>query len=131
MEPSKTAPEFINVSSASTIPRPNSLSAASTTTPPAKHKNYVKTLRLSSDQLKALDLQKGANTITFSLATTGVVACTAKIFVWEETDWVVVSNIDGTITKSDALGHMFNLIGRDWTHLGVAKLYTDMLEGNR
>jgi len=39
---------------------------------------------------------------------------------------VVVSDIDGTITKSDALGHVFNLIGRDWTHLGVAKLYTDI-----
>ncbi|KAG8965035.1 hypothetical protein FRC00_012934 [Tulasnella sp. 408] len=126
MEPAKTAPASINVSTASTISRPESPSAASTTTPPAKHKNYVKTLRLSSDQLKALDLQKGANTITFSLATTGVVACTAKIFVWEETDRVVVSDIDGSITKSDALGHMFNLIGRDWTHLGVAKLYTDI-----
>ncbi|KAG8914982.1 hypothetical protein FRC00_009033, partial [Tulasnella sp. 408] len=126
MEPAKTAPASINVSTASTISRPDSPSQASTTTPPSKHKNYVKTLRLSSDQLKALDLQKGANTITFSLATTGVVACTAKIFVWEETDRVVVSDIDGTITKSDALGHMFNLIGRDWTHLGVAKLYTDI-----
>ncbi|KAG8894181.1 hypothetical protein FRB99_001427 [Tulasnella sp. 403] len=88
--------------------------------------NYVKTLRLTSDQLKALELKKGANTITFSLAATGVVACTAKIFVWDSTDHVVVSDIDGTITKSDALGHMFNLIGRDWTHMGVAKLYTDI-----
>jgi phosphatidate phosphatase LPIN len=30
------------------------------------------------------------------------------------------------IVRSDALGHVFNLIGRDWTHLGVAKLYTDI-----
>lgn len=71
--------------------------------------------------------------------------CTAKLFLWDSTDCVVVSDIDGTITKyvcsstigsslplilhssrSDALGHMFNLIGRDWTHLGVAKLYTDI-----
>lgn len=28
--------------------------------------------------------------------------------------------------RSDALGHVLNLIGRDWTHLGVAKLYTDI-----
>ena len=31
-----------------------------------------------------------------------------------------------THTRSDALGHVLNMIGRDWTHLGVAKLYTDI-----
>ncbi|KAG8973032.1 hypothetical protein FRC05_009147, partial [Tulasnella sp. 425] len=56
----------------------------------------------------------------------GVLGVPGEIFVWEETDRVVVNDIDGTITKSDALGHMFNLIGRDWTHPGVAKLYTDI-----
>jgi phosphatidate phosphatase LPIN len=25
------------------------------------------------------------------------------------------------------LGHVFAMIGRDWTHLGVAKLYTDIV----
>lgn len=28
--------------------------------------------------------------------------------------------------RSDALGHVLNMIGRDWTHLGVAKLYSDI-----
>lgn len=28
--------------------------------------------------------------------------------------------------RSDALGHVLNMIGRDWTHIGVAKLYTDI-----
>lgn len=92
---------------------------------------------------KSLNLKSGANTITFSLSTSGVIACTARIFVWDSTDLVVVSDIDGTITKyvlcqdfasmfdlhfvrSDGLGHVFALIGRDWTHIGVAKLYTDI-----
>ena len=72
--------------------------------------------------------------------------CTARIFVWDAADQIVVSDIDGTITKwvllvaisiiaclyadltyrSDALGHVFTMIGRDWTHMGVAKLYTDI-----
>ena len=30
-------------------------------------------------------------------------------------------------TRSDALGHVLNMIGRDWTHAGVAKLYTDIV----
>lgn len=29
--------------------------------------------------------------------------------------------------RSDALGHVLNMIGRDWTHVGVAKLYTEIL----
>ncbi|KAF8806324.1 LNS2-domain-containing protein [Phlegmacium glaucopus] len=89
-------------------------------------KKFAKTLRLTSDQLKTLDLRPGANTITFSLSATGAVAATARIFVWDSTDLVVVSDIDGTITKSDGLGHVFAMIGRDWTHVGVAKLYTDI-----
>ncbi|KAF9232786.1 LNS2-domain-containing protein [Melanogaster broomeanus] len=89
-------------------------------------KKFAKTLRLSSEQLKSLNLKPGANSITFSLSMTGAPACTARIFVWDSTDMVVVSDIDGTITKSDGLGHVFAMIGRDWTHLGVAKLYTDI-----
>ncbi len=32
-----------------------------------------------------------------------------------------------TLHRSDALGHVLNMIGRDWTHAGVAKLYTDIV----
>ena len=39
---------------------------------------------------------------------------------------VVVSDVDGTITKSDILGHIMYYVGRDWTHLGVANLYTSI-----
>lgn len=91
-------------------------------------KTYAKTLRLTSDQLKSLNLRKGANSITFSVTSSysGVATCSARIFVWESNHKIVVSDIDGTITKSDALGHVFTMIGRDWTHIGVAKLYTDI-----
>ncbi|KAJ7068630.1 LNS2-domain-containing protein [Mycena amicta] len=89
-------------------------------------RKFAKTLRLTSDQLKLLNLKPGANSITFSLSASGAIACTARIFVWDSTDHVLVSDIDGTITKSDGLGHVFAMIGRDWTHLGVAKLYTDI-----
>ncbi|KAJ6466693.1 LNS2-domain-containing protein [Mycena vitilis] len=92
----------------------------------AGKRKFAKTLRLTSDQLKSLNLKPGPNSITFSLSTSGAIACTARIFVWDSTDLVLVSDIDGTITKSDGLGHVFAMIGRDWTHLGVAKLYTDI-----
>lgn len=91
-------------------------------------KTYAKTLRLTSDQLKSLNLRKGSNSITFSVTSSysGVATCSARIFLWESKHKIVVSDIDGTITKSDALGHVFTMIGRDWTHIGVAKLYTDI-----
>ena len=31
------------------------------------------------------------------------------------------------MSRSDALGHVLNMIGRDWTHIGVAKLYADIV----
>ncbi|KAI5785921.1 Lipin/Ned1/Smp2-domain-containing protein [Geopyxis carbonaria] len=86
-------------------------------------KSYAKTLRLTSDQLKSLDLKMGANEISFSV---NRATCTAYMYLWRYDVPIVVSDVDGTITKSDALGHVFTMIGRDWTHLGVAKLYTDI-----
>lgn len=95
---------------------------------PFPKKNYAKTLRLTSDQLKTLNLRKGVNTVTFTVQSEyqGTATCTAKIFFWDYDIQVVISDIDGTITKSDALGHVFTMIGKDWTHNGVAKLYTDI-----
>ncbi|EPY52591.1 lipin Ned1 [Schizosaccharomyces cryophilus OY26] len=87
--------------------------------------HYAKTLRLTSDQLRSLNLKAGKNDLSFSV-NGGKATCTANLFFWRYSDPVVISDIDGTITKSDALGHMFTLIGKDWTHAGVAKLYTDI-----
>ncbi|KAE8224757.1 hypothetical protein CF319_g2389 [Tilletia indica] len=104
------------------------VAAAAAAAATTKSKTFIKTLRLSSDQLKTLNLKKGLNTISFSVTSSysGVATCTARIFLWDSSFQVVISDIDGTITKSDALGHVFTMIGRDWTHLGVAKLYTDV-----
>lgn len=101
---------------------PGSKSAVKATGDP--NRNYAKTLRLTSDQLKALDLKPGENDLSF---TVNRATCTAKMYLWKHETPVVISDIDGTITKSDALGHLFNMVGRDWTHAGVAKLYSDIV----
>ncbi|QDS70909.1 hypothetical protein FKW77_006371 [Venturia effusa] len=88
-------------------------------------RNYAKTLRLTSDQLKDLKLKPGANPMGF---TVNKATCQAVMYLWRYDVPIVISDIDGTITKSDALGHLFNMVGRDWTHLGVAKLYTDIAQ---
>ncbi|KAL1920812.1 uncharacterized protein VTP21DRAFT_11447 [Calcarisporiella thermophila] len=88
--------------------------------------NYAKTLRLTSDQLKSLKLKKGVNTISFTVSSSyyGKATCVSKLFFWDHDTQIIISDIDGTITKSDALGHLFTMVGKDWTHTGVAKLYT-------
>ncbi|KAF8418933.1 Lipin/Ned1/Smp2-domain-containing protein [Tirmania nivea] len=86
-------------------------------------KSYVKTLRLTSAQLKSLNLKSGPNSVSFSV---NKATCTAFMYYWKHDVPIVISDIDGTITKSDALGHVLTMLGRDWTHLGVAKLYTDI-----
>lgn len=100
-------------------------------TPPADahasgdpNRNYAKTLRLTSDQLKILNLKPGANTMSFGV---NRATCHAHMYYWTHDVPIVISDIDGTITKSDALGHVLNMIGRDWTHIGVAKLYSDIV----
>lgn len=88
------------------------------------NRNYAKTLRLTSDQLKALGLKPGPNPMSF---TVNRATCQANMYLWRYDVPIVISDIDGTITKSDALGHVLNMIGRDWTHIGVAKLYTEIV----
>ncbi|KAF2865115.1 nuclear elongation and deformation protein 1 [Massariosphaeria phaeospora] len=87
-------------------------------------RNYAKTLRLTGQQLKALDLKPGSNTMSFTVNRS---VCNAYMFYWKHDVPILISDIDGTITKSDALGHVLTYIGRDWTHGGVAKLYTDIV----
>lgn len=89
-------------------------------------KKYIKSLRLSSDELEKLPLKEGMNTITFTLSGSKGTIVQSRIFLWSQDSKVVISDIDGTITKSDALGHLFTFVGKDWTHIGVARLFTDI-----
>jgi phosphatidate phosphatase LPIN len=100
------------------------LSTPQTPATTGETRNYAKTLRLTSDQLKALSLKPGSNSMSFTVNRS---TCSAYMYLWKHSTPIVISDIDGTITKSDALGHVLNMIGRDWTHLGVAKLYTDIV----
>nr|XP_055107529.1 phosphatidate phosphatase LPIN1 isoform X7 [Symphalangus syndactylus] len=87
--------------------------------------SYKKTLRLTSEQLKSLKLKNGPNDVVFSVTTQyqGTCRCEGTIYLWNWDDKVIISDIDGTITRSDTLGHILPTLGKDWTHQGIAKLY--------
>ncbi|KAF0987517.1 hypothetical protein HZS_4219 [Henneguya salminicola] len=82
---------------------------------------YRRSKTLNSEMLKSLNLVNGENNIIFSVTTRyqGTVTCGAKIFLWNHTDRIVISDVDGTITKSDVLGVMLPLVGKDWTQEGA------------
>ncbi|XP_065132551.1 phosphatidate phosphatase LPIN2 isoform X3 [Paramisgurnus dabryanus] len=87
--------------------------------------SYRKSLRLSSDQIASLKLKEGPNDVTFSITTQyqGTCRCEGTIYLWNWDDKVIISDIDGTITKSDVFGQILPQFGKDWTHKGLAKLY--------
>ncbi|KII71959.1 Phosphatidate phosphatase LPIN2 [Thelohanellus kitauei] len=77
---------------------------------------------LSSESIEKLGLRDGENSVTFSITT----RYQAKIFLWNYTDRIIISDVDGTITRSDILGLMLPIIGKDWTQGGVSKLFTSI-----
>ncbi|TSO67471.1 Phosphatidate phosphatase LPIN1 [Bagarius yarrelli] len=102
-------------------------SACSTSEPLASSSGvcYKKTLRLSSEELASLQLKEGPNEVVFSVTTQyqGTCRCEGTIYLWNWDDKIVISDIDGTITRSDTLGHILPTLGKDWTHQGIARLY--------
>ncbi|XP_050022148.1 phosphatidate phosphatase LPIN2 isoform X1 [Alexandromys fortis] len=92
--------------------------------------SYKKSLRLSSDQIAKLKLHDGPNDVVFSITTQyqGTCRCAGTIYLWNWNDKIIISDIDGTITKSDALGQILPQLGKDWTHQGIAKLYHSINE---
>ena len=89
-----TAPESIGISSSGLVTPPQTPPHASATADASR--NYAKTLRLTSEQLKALKLKPGLNSMSFSV---NRATCQACMYYWNYNVPVVISDIDGTITK--------------------------------
>ncbi|VDO04728.1 unnamed protein product [Rodentolepis nana] len=82
-------------------------------------------------ELELFDLQPGVNDIEFRVVTKyqGTAVCHAKIYLWRWDEKIVISDVDGTITKSDFLGHVIPaLFNSDYGHDGVAELYSKVAE---
>lgn len=80
-------------------------------------------LRLNPDELERLNLKYGQNTVIFKVG--GIdKQLEGHIYLWDANDKIIISDIDGTITKSDVWGHIYSLMGKDWTHGGIASLFT-------
>ena len=91
-------------------------------------KKKYKSFFPSSNQLKQLELKQGHNEICFICRTTssGIQTLKSSIYLWPSTTKLVISDVDGTITRSDVLGQVLPFLGRDWTHEGVIELFTEI-----
>uniref|UniRef100_A0A8C1QJ86 phosphatidate phosphatase n=1 Tax=Cyprinus carpio TaxID=7962 RepID=A0A8C1QJ86_CYPCA len=79
-----------------------------------------------------LQLKDGPNDVVFSVTTQyqGTCRCEGTIYLWNWDDKIIISDIDGTITRSDKLGHILPTLGKDWTHQGIASLYHNISQNS-
>lgn len=100
-----------------------------------KKKKYFKTLKPTSEQLQQLNLKDGENSIKFEVTSRlqGTNSVTGSMYIcniffhrylYPPETKIVITDVDGTITISDLLGHIMYMVGQDWSHNGVASLFS-------
>ena len=68
---------------------------------------------LSSDELKSLNLNIGLNHVKYVTKTKKNTFLYGKIYLWDYSYKIIVSDIDGTLSKSDLMGHICYMFGKD------------------
>lgn len=91
-------------------------------------KKKYKSFFPSSNQIKKLELKEGPNEILYVVnsMTGGIQTLKSHIYLWKSNEKLIISDIDGTITKSDILGYIYPIFGKDWSHDGVTDLFTNL-----
>jgi len=90
-----------------------------------------RTTTATSSQLSRLGLLPGVNTLIFQVTTTSgnVVTTQSDLHLINNNSRLVVSDIDGTVTKSNIRGFLLPVLGlSDWKHDGVVELYSKIGE---
>jgi len=91
--------------------------------------NTGRRTRATAGQLAELGLRPGVNTITFSVETVSgsEVTTASNIHLLHNNARIVVSDIDGTVTKSNIKGFLLPALGlSDWKHEGVVELFSEI-----
>ena len=86
-----------------------------------KRYKMKKSSKFSSKILEKFELKEGINDIQYIVDGYTI---SSNIYLWNYTDKIVISDFDGTITRSDVIGQLGGYFGIDWTHKYIAKLYS-------
>ena len=81
---------------------------------------HSQSLMANTVELSNLNLVNGVNEVVFTVNGADI---TGKLFYWDYNAKIVISDIDGTITRSDVGGHVLPRFGKDWSHDSVCELY--------
>ncbi|CAA6656851.1 unnamed protein product [Spirodela intermedia] len=121
---------FLDSDSFLQSPRTDSIGSPRINGNESSRKHFIRTNIPTTKQIESLKLKDGQNTIAFSFSTRvlGKQQVDAHVYLWKWNARIVISDVDGTITKSDVLGQFMPLVGRDWTQSGVARLFSAIKE---
>ncbi|KAL9275912.1 Phosphatidate phosphatase PAH2-like protein [Drosera capensis] len=111
-------------------PSQNASGSLRNTNSPRATRKSLRATTPTSEQLASLNLEEGKNVVTFTFSTAmlGEQQVDARIYLWKWNTKIVISDVDGTITKSDVLGQFMPLMGIDWSQTGVAHLFSAIKE---
>ena len=84
-----------------------------------------KSSKIPSNILEKFELKEGKNEIQYIVD--GYTE-NSNIFLWNYNDKIVISDFDGTVTRSDVIGQIGVYFGIDWTHKYIAKLYSHIVK---
>lgn len=99
---------------------------------PTSKMRIRRTLTPTSETLQELGLVEGKNIIRYVVQNENdekqkvVTTSEAKIYLIDCERKIVISDVDGTITKSDVLGHLMPRLDQDWHHDGIVNLYRNI-----
>lgn len=126
--PARTSPEDAAATRAARTPRVSGSRANGSPVPRRPKRKFRKSVTLDPDKVAQLGLKPGKNVIAFSFSSRvwGRQEVQAHAYLWDWNAKIVVSDVDGTITKSDLRGHVAAMVGKDWNHEGVAQLYNNI-----
>ena len=83
-----------------------------------------KSSKFPSHIIEKFELKEGINDIEYIVDGYTI---QSNIYLWNYTDKIVISDFDGTITRSDMLGQLGGYFGYDWTHKYIAKFYSHIV----
>lgn len=83
----------------------------------------------SHEQLMLMSLQYGENEVDF-IINGKPLGCRMFVYLFDDSDRLIISDVDGTITKSDLMGHACELagMGARWLHPGICSFFSDIKE---
>ena len=84
-----------------------------------------KSSKIPSNILEKFELKPDMNEIEFIVDGFTI---KSNIYLWNYTDKIVISDFDGTVTRSDVIGQIGVYFGIDWTHKYIAQLYSHIVK---